>query len=112
MKLAYHEDYQNRHLGISRRTTMKQEPQHNTKGTPCNIVTNCKSGKPALYIVGGKFACIEHKDEAFKLQRKHRTKVTLPDVAGFEPEVDAAVLEIEDDAEVSRFAKLVGTEGD
>lgn len=75
-------------------TGVKQPPQHNTVGTPCNIVANCTSGKPAHYIVGGKYACIEHKDVAYRLaarRGKKQVEASLPEVEadlGFEPEVE------------------------
>ena len=85
---------------------MKQEPQHSTKGTPCNIVRDCKSGSPALYVVGKKFACIEHKDLAYKLAKKQRaSQPVLPDVGTFEPEIETVEIEVEE-IEVSQFAKM------
>lgn len=82
---------------------MKQAPQHDTKGTPCNIVTNCRSGKPALYVVGKKFACIEHRDLAFQLARKRRQEPALPTIGGFEPEIETVEVE---EIEIGQFAKM------
>jgi len=82
---------------------MKQAPQHNTVGTPCNIVKNCESEKPALYVVGTKFACADHRDQAYELARKQRRPAALPDVGTFEPEIETVEVE---EVEVGRFAKL------
>lgn len=73
-------------------SSIKSEPQHNTKGTPCNIVRNCKSGKPAMYIVGSgsklKYACADHKREAFTLQAGRREMPEPEAAKGFEPEIE------------------------
>lgn len=55
-----------------------------------------------MYIVGKFFACIEHKDKAFEMQKKQKRPTPLPEV-GFEPEIEA--LEVQE-VEVGRFAKL------
>ncbi len=81
----------------------KKRPQHGTKGTPCNIVDDCESGKPAMYVVGTKFACADHKAEAFAMQKRHRTKPTLPEV-DFEPEIEA--IEPAAEPEVGWFARM------
>jgi len=83
--------------------TAKKQPQHGTKGTPCNIVDGCTSGKPAFYVVGSKFACADHRDLAFALQKRHRTKAALPEV-DFEPEIEA--VEHGDEPEIKRLARM------
>jgi len=91
-------------MDSSEKKPMKQAPQHNTVGTPCDIVKNCKSGKPALYIVGKKFACVEHRDVAYDLAKKQRrVEPVLPDVGIFEPEIEA--IEVEE-IEIGQFAKM------
>jgi len=83
---------------------VKQPPQFNTKGTPCNIVDDCTSGKPALYVVGTKYACIEHRQNAFDMAKKGvRTPTPEPEVE-FTPEVETVEL---DELEVGQFSKLI-----
>jgi hypothetical protein len=85
----------------------KQPPTFNSKGQPCTIVADCTSGKPALYVVGTKVACIEHKELAFEMARKGTrtpSPVVLPDVGSFEAEIETVEVE---EIEVGRFAKLV-----
>jgi hypothetical protein len=84
---------------------VKAEPQHNTRGTPCNIVPNCTSGKPAFYVVGKKFACIDHKDTAFRMAKRVR-HAALPKV-GFEPEIETVEVQ---EVEVGRFARMAGVD--
>jgi len=81
---------------------VKQPPTFNSKGTPCNIVDNCTSGKPALYIVGKLYACIEHKDVAYEMAKKRRTPEPEPEVDSFVPEIEAVEVE---EVEVGRFAQ-------
>ncbi len=81
---------------------IKQPPTFNSKGTPCNIVSDCTSGKPALYIVGNKFACIEHKELAYEMAKKRRTPEPEPEVGAFEVEIEAVEVE---EIEVGRFAQ-------
>jgi hypothetical protein len=83
---------------------MKQAPQHNTVGTPCNIVKSCKSGKPALYVVGKKFACADHKEQAYQMAKKQRrAEPVLPDVGTFEPEIETVEVE---ELEVGQFVRM------
>lgn len=82
----------------------KQPPQFNTKGTPCDIVPDCKSGKPAFYVVNGKHACIDHKDVAYRLaKRGNRTTAPEPQES-FEPEIESVEVE---EVEVGKLAKLI-----
>jgi len=84
---------------------VKQPPTFNSKGTPCNIVDNCTSGKPALYVVGKLFACIEHRDNAFDLaKKKGRAPEPEPEVEAFAPEIETVEVE---EIEVGQFAKLI-----
>lgn len=83
----------------------KQPPQFNTRGTPCDIVPDCKSGKPSFYVVNGKHACSEHKDVADRLAKGgNRTPIVAPELDSFEPEMDA--IEVEE-VEVGKLAKLI-----
>ena len=71
----------------------KTGPRHNTRGIPCTIVPDCRSGKPAFYVVGGKVACIEHRELAFQLAKKGVRTVALPEVGTFEPEIEVVEAE-------------------
>jgi hypothetical protein len=83
----------------------KQPPQFNTKGTPCDIVPDCTSGKPSFYVVNGKHACADHKDVAYRLaKRGNRTPVVAPELDSFEPEIESVEVE---EVEVGKLAKLI-----
>jgi hypothetical protein len=87
----------------------KAPPQHNTKGTPCDIVAGCTSGKPALYVVAGKYACVEHRDVAYQQAKKHWQASPLPSVGQFEPEVETVEVE---EVEVGRFVSVEYAQAD
>lgn len=82
---------------------VKSPPQHSTRGTPCDIVENCTSGKPALYIAAGKFACIEHRDLAYQKAKTHRHSAPLPNIDRFEPEIETVEAE---EVEVGHFISI------
>jgi hypothetical protein len=88
---------------------VRQPPQHDTKGTPCDIVEGC--GKTAFYIVGKKFACGDHRDLAYETAKKRRfvSKAADAEVGNFEPEIEIVDA---DEAEVRQFAKLAVRRGD
>jgi hypothetical protein len=88
---------------LTRDKSLRKPPQHNTKGSPCNIADNCVSGKPAFYIVGKKLACEDHREVAFQMTRTSRPNLFLPEVGAFEPEIE--VIEVEE-LTTARFERL------